>query len=608
MISPLRFAGLLLAMFAQASSCNAPAQARDYWVDYEDGDDNDTSTSRASAWKHAPGDPAATGAAAQVVLVPGDRVIFASGVRYRGALTIETHGTAEKPIVLMGENGDGSAIIDGSDQVQSITQCQSQASCGGAAEWMNLHIIGLAEKVGPGATLFGTSGALTEAQWPDPADSFYADATKGLAEVAADVVMQGRVPVPPEVAGPLKFGDPVRVALWIRSNRIEELPAILVADDHVRFEPDIRKVYSDRASRFALRGHPSLISQVGEYAILPGGKAIVAWLDEKSVKVTLATGRRGIDLAKSAHVRIEGLSFENMADVPGDVRSGIPIAVQRAPAENLVIVNNRFANLKLNNGQGAVTMQRVTGLSVQGNSFDTIAFGSGMRISNSLHIQVRENSISRIGRTGIMLMGNQDALIAANQIRDVLGVHGNGISVYLGNRDIRVVANTVVDAYQPATFHGNRDKQPDARNIVFERNLFVAAPDALGALISWGANTNDVTIFGNVLMGSAKGALRLSNKDNVVTVRGNVIDGVVFGQAYPSGWTVADNTFTRLGTVQMRYQPDDTINSSLASKRFESGAEKMQLGAFCPFLMISEKGDNATDPYARSIGSEFRCP
>ena len=608
MIGPLRFAGLILAMFAQASSCNAPAQARDYWVDYDGGDDNAASISRDSAWKHAPGDPAATGAAAQVVLAPGDRVIFASGVRYRGALTIEARGTAEKPIIIMGENGDRSAVIDGSDPVQSIAKCHSQASCGGAAEWAKLHIIGLAEKVGPGATLFGASGALTEAQWPDPSDSFYADATKDLAEVAADVVMQGRVPVPPEIAEPLKFGDPVRVALWIRSNRIEELPATLVADDHVRFEPDARKIYSDRASRFALRGHPSLISRAGEYAILPGGRAIVAWLGEGSTQVTLATGRKGIDLAKSAHIRVEGLSFENMADVPGSVRSGIPIAVQRAPAENLTIVNNRFANLKLNNGQGAVTMQRVTGLSVDGNSFNTIAFGSGMRISNSQQIQVRENRISRIGRTGIMLMGDQGALIAANDIRDVLGIHGNGISVYLGNRDIRVVANTVVDAYQPATFHGNRDKQPEARGIVFERNLFVATPDAVGALISWGANTNDVTIWGNVLLGSAKGALRLSNKDNGVTVRGNVVDGVTFGGAYPSSWMVADNTFTRLGAVQVRYQPGDTVNTKLASKRAEDKTGKMQLEAFCPFLAGDEMGGNAADPYVRSIGAEFRCP
>ena len=47
-----------------------------------------------------------------------------------------------------------------------------------------------------------------------------------------------------------------------------------------------------------------------------------------------------------------------------------------------------------------------------------------------------------------------DATVQRNVITDVLGVHGNGLSAYLDNQNIRFIANTVTDAKQPATFKG----------------------------------------------------------------------------------------------------------------------------------------------------------
>ena len=70
-----------------------------FHVDYEHGNDANDGTTPRTAWKHAPGDAAASGRPNLTNLIPGDHVIFAGGVVYRGAIRITASGTPEKPIV-----------------------------------------------------------------------------------------------------------------------------------------------------------------------------------------------------------------------------------------------------------------------------------------------------------------------------------------------------------------------------------------------------------------------------------------------------------------------------------------------------------------------------
>lgn len=589
------------------SSCAEKAQARDYWIDYANGRDGDDGSSKLSAWKHAPGDPNATGAAASAKIGPGDRLIFVSGARYRGSISIVAQGTAAQPVIIMGEGEDQSAIIDGSDVLGTSAPCASQAECGGSADWQKLSLLSFPEALPKGAALFGRSGPLVDAQWPDPVDPFYSDNIREMAAITPAELQAGAAPVPSALAAALKAPGDIKVALWVRSNRVSEVPSQVVGEDVVRFEARTLNTYSDRDGRFSLRGHPALISRPGEYALLPGRRFAIAWLEEPGANVSVGTGRGGFDLAGSSFVEVRGLSFENMSDIPGLVRRGIPIAVQRAPASDLLLANNRFANLFLVNGQGAITLQKVNGAVVRDNVINNIMFGSGMRVSGSRSVRVVGNRITRIGRTGIMLMSNEDVTVERNFIRDIRGVHGNGISAYLGNRNLKILANSVVDAYQPATFHGNREKSPEARKILIANNLFVATPDALGALISWGANTNDVTIVRNVLLGGDKGALRLSPKDNGLVVTGNVIAGIVFGGAPPPDWRVANNGFSKLGTFQSRHKPADRIDRKLQASTAATAVEKLDLASLCPYLQTEDAAAPGSD-LSRSIGAEFQCP
>jgi hypothetical protein len=87
------------------------------YIDYEDGDDNNSGASRTSAFKHHPWDSAATANAAAMSGVK--TYVFKRGVVYRGKLVADESGQPGDPIVLTSDPswGTGEAGIYGSERV-----------------------------------------------------------------------------------------------------------------------------------------------------------------------------------------------------------------------------------------------------------------------------------------------------------------------------------------------------------------------------------------------------------------------------------------------------------------------------------------------------------
>lgn len=106
------------AVFALALS---NAFATTYYVDYAAGSDAASGTSAATAWKHCPGDPNATGNA-NISLSPGDTVYFHGGVTYHGNIGLNWSGTPGNPITYDGTTwGSGARAILTDDHNQTST-------------------------------------------------------------------------------------------------------------------------------------------------------------------------------------------------------------------------------------------------------------------------------------------------------------------------------------------------------------------------------------------------------------------------------------------------------------------------------------------------------
>ncbi|MES2694376.1 MAG: immunoglobulin domain-containing protein, partial [Verrucomicrobiota bacterium] len=124
--------------------------AATYYVDYSSGSDTNTGTSTATAWKHCPGDSAATGAASMMSLVPGDTVSFKGGVSYvlTGAtgIALRWNGASGSLIVYDGNSantwGSGRATFTDNRGASSITAF-SAANAVSHLTFKNLEFAGI---------------------------------------------------------------------------------------------------------------------------------------------------------------------------------------------------------------------------------------------------------------------------------------------------------------------------------------------------------------------------------------------------------------------------------------------------------------------------------
>ncbi|ODT87853.1 right-handed parallel beta-helix repeat-containing protein [Phenylobacterium sp. SCN 70-31] len=579
------------------------AEASTFHIDFDKGRDEHDGLTPATAWKHAPGDPNASGQPARTRLRPGDTVLFSADVRYRGSIVVKDSGRPGQPITFRGAT-PRSAVIDGSELVEAAP-CRNAEECGSATNWRSLVRVTMNKPTDETLALFGSQGPLRPAQEPDPSEDFYRNETDDLLPADGKAMSEGRVELPAEVAAGLKDGR-ARLALWVKPNRVVYRPIIRLEGATAHFDPQGLQFYTDRPTKAGVIDHSSLLDSPGEYALIADGQTAVILPQTANETVAVGTGRGGFRIDGASHIVIRDLAFENMSDAGRLAPSGVAIFTAKGASSDITIQNNVFRNFVMTRGQGPVIQREVTGLSIVSNTFDTIVLGSGMRLTGT-DIRISDNDFRRLGRTGIMLIGTSKVTVEGNRMDDIRGVHGNGISVYLDNRDIRIIRNTILNAKQPATFHGDRGERSEPNSILFANNLFIATPDALGALISWGAKTRGVTIRNNVLLGGRSG-LRLNGGDSDVVITDNVASGIVVSKGERRNWQEAGNVWTERTFQQKRETSRQNspgwaagISEALSSGRLPDG--------LCEVVTRHSLPGSSTPSDAHgAIGADLRCP
>jgi len=535
-------AGVLAAIVFGSDGWANTQGDRVFYVNFEQGDDSRSGLGADQAWQHAPGDPAATGTAAGMRLLPGDRVVFAPGVTYRGAIEVKAAGTAEKPIIFEGGQG-GAAVIDGSDPVE-VRPCPSAEACGGAANWQQLVLIGATRPAEGEMALFTTSGPLRPAQDPDPSSDFYRHEPPDMAEADGRQLERGQVSLPRDMRARVSPG--ASLALWVRPNLVQERPITGVDGNNALFDPAGLEFYKDRPSRVAIVNSIGALDRPGEYVVLPGNAGVVAMLPQGASTVSLGSGRGGFNLGGASFVTIRNLTFANMAD-GGKIFGGIAVFSNMRRNQGITVEGSRFLHSVMSKGQGPITLRGVNDIAIRDNLIEGVALGSGMRISGpSSDVRITGNTVRRVGRTGIMLMGVDGGLVTRNLVEDVRGVHGNGVSAYLANHNVRFVENIVRDAVRPVTFHGAGDDQAQDNALSFERNILIASEGATASLTSWGRSTRDVRIVGNVLLGGRFG-LQMNASDRNVVIDHNFGLAPSFPRGKSGDWRMGDNRWTTPG-------------------------------------------------------------
>lgn len=533
------------------------AGAATYYVDFEGGSDDSDGLSVQAAFKHAPGDPAAAGKAKAAALAGGDVVRFKGGVEYRGTVVVPWSGQEGRPIVYDGNAGGGfgagMAIVQGADPVAGWKKAASAQDVGGNPNWQRLYYTHLdAGRTFFGFSLYEGDTYLNVAQDPDPEIPFYHDRLNTYLRTAtanqsslADANYFTRKDE--------HYYDGAYIALFVRPAAIQyrRITKYEPAEHRVAFEAHRSQLYGGaRGHQYSLLNSLKFLNRPGEYVIEEAAKGerprLVLWPHKPGATgpegVTISARRYGFEIKGASHVAIQGFRILQQG---GDRAAGI-VKSGAEPARDIVIRDNEIARVRTYpNRSAAIAMGRVEAGVVERNDIHENAYCAGLMLTHFDNSVARGNLLRKNGSTAIDYYNCHGSRIERNVIRDNLGMHANGITMYVGCTDILVQGNECYNANGVTTNDGN--------NIVIRNNIFDGggAHTVMGLWAS--GSMNNLTIVNNLILNGSRekdwhAGIYIGNKGKGWVIRNNVIDGVA-GEIQADA-QFSHNIYTRLGDAQ----------------------------------------------------------
>jgi parallel beta-helix repeat protein len=534
----------------------------DYYVNYDTGSD-DNSGSETSPWKHAPGDPEAEGVPAATELRPGSRVLFRGGVVYRGQIALQAHGAHHHPVRYQGNAWPAGqkAIVDGGDVISGWTPCESAESCFGNPHWEHLYHAQVPDNADPlGLNLHEDDDFLWPAQDPDPAEPYFYDDRSGFRVISQNNLTRTSLTDASffNQAAPDHWHGSY-VLIWVNPNIVvtRKILSFDAAMSRVSFDDlGANAIYPDgRDQAYAVYNSPHALDGPGEYFVssAPGenGLTILLWprsaanLDQR---ISRSVRRHGFDISARSNVSIEGFTVRNHCGT--GLRDGVGIGAVSAAhiaSYNLEVRDNYITHNRKggsSSGYGGIYIGQCYGCLIEGNEIADNPRQAGIFLGGGARNTVRDNIITRSGGTSLCFYGVEESRMTGNTITESNGSHANGITLYLGCKNILVANNRVLDSASPITFQ-------DSGNLWFVNNL-VDACDRGSNVNEWGDTSHGpwmrgvIAFYNNTLVRNNRNAslnIGVSPK-NIYYSMNNILDG---------GGSVArrsHNLYTGLGWSQ----------------------------------------------------------
>lgn len=568
------------------------ASAATYYIDYSAGDDTHAGTTSAQSWKHCPGDAGAKGSAASAKLAAGDLVIFKGGVEYPGELDLQFSGAPGKPIIFDGNNagtfGEGRAIFTGASALTGFKKCSSADEAGGAPDWKHCWFLDLPKPIDPLAVnlFYANSKRGVVARTPNAADPMWWQDRAALAPAAdADIS-----PTSLKLQSPLAANEwqGAYAGLWSIRNWIEIRPIKSTNPDGTITFDEYRP--RKKANLFMLLNHPRLIDQPGEYAVINEGKRLLIDLGDTDPKVTISTRRYGLNLNDQSHCTIRHITFRNFAGALTDKHAGGGIVswlkqdpapgeehsaqISSGPHASFIVVED--CESLFNQSLAKVAGLQFTGvenLRVEKCKVAENQGSPGIYMGDCVDAIARGNELVRNGGTGFRVFGCRNVVVEGNRVLDHLGMHANGISVYLNSDNVKVHHNFVSGGNMPLTLEW-------AHNVSIDYNILRTTQPLNPGLAIWTplektyGSCTDITIRNNLIFGDY-GLKKQDLQMTGLVVQNNIITG---SDVDADGATMANNLYLGLTPTQ-----------SARGWKFEPGAK--QLPADAKIFADAEKLD-----------------
>jgi hypothetical protein len=556
-----------LALCAALSAASLSAAV--YFVDFSGGADTNDGTSTQTAWQHAPGDPAASGNPARIMLLPGDTVNFKGGVKYRGKIELQASGSATARIVFQGQPsgwGLGKAIIDGTAPLP-MTLCTGQGT--GAGQVPNPNFASIWQATLP-----------TGADWRLPV--FESDLWLDLAQVPSSN------PVPfffddSEYFTALSSGitattcrDPARFtqtdpAYWVGARILAHVSGNSIGDATITaYDPATQTVTYpslgtpmadsnwDGKYHYTIVNSPRLISAPGQYAIDVAGGRVFVWPRADATRITFGAQPFGFSTNSSSYVTIDGFVIQGQYGtgfVPGRAING-----STQTATNGIVVDNCVIRRLAGDSSAAIYVYGAgtTENVVQNSILDHIR-GRGAFVTGN-KVAVRNNTLVYLTGTCIYSQNHSSAIpningdFSGNYIDSCRGVHQNAITVYGGSTAPATtwkIHDNIVRNFRQR--HGNFGFSAQMhRDFIVYNNVFEADGGYAGDDLA--AGSNYFRFYNNTVLGPVR-IYGLAN-NTLADFRNNIARGLAIadaGSSSPVDWRKiihANNVYTLLYYTQ----------------------------------------------------------
>jgi hypothetical protein len=490
-------------------------------------------------------------------------------------------------------------ILDGSEILTHWRNCRSSGEAGGNRSWREIYFTDIPGNVNRiNINLFQDDSLLAIAQYPEAKDPFYDENTGEWLQT-------------PDMPGNYTAGsltDPVQLS-GKNFTGLEGSYFKVVAGNNevyirkiIKHSPEISQIVFDPLpdeikiipgkNRYAISNHPLLINKPGKYYLEETTRRVYIWpFDTGSVQtsVTATVRDKAFSIRDQSHIVIEGFRIRRYSGKNISGTNSGHVIIRNCVIEQGIIERD--------GGIGpSVDMYRCTNCIIEACLIRNNKHARGIIFNDGAYNAVSKCVFRRTGGTAVDLYRERNSGLLENNLKDCNGQHANGLTCYLGCRNILIRGNVVINCNNGLTYQ-EIDSMMVVNNIFHGGNR--TAPTAC-----WNAgNSSNVSFIHNTLTGSGARNESVHTQQGHIrnlVIKNNILDGMSFKE----NADVSHNLYlgrtgnqhpASEGDILWSVQPDELFNDPANDDfRLRAGVKAIDAGTD---LKVSHDLYNQTRPY-----------